>query len=49
MELHPIIFALLTWGIAAVIAVCVAFIIKVIAGIVHKKKEVADEGANQES
>ena len=49
MELHPIVFALLAYGIAAVIAVCVAFIVKVIAFIVQRKKVSADEGDKQES
>lgn len=41
-------FALLAYVIAAVIAVCVAFIVKVIAIIVQRKKGAADEGAKQE-
>ena len=48
MELHPVVFALLAYGIAAVIAVCVAFIVKVIAFIVQGKKVTADEGDKQE-
>jgi hypothetical protein len=38
MELHPFVFALLAYGIAAVIAVCVAVIIKVISSTVQRKK-----------
>ncbi|MCK4863550.1 MAG: hypothetical protein KAS25_04590 [Dehalococcoidales bacterium] len=49
MEFHPWIFALITYGVAAVIAVCVAFIIKVIALIVQRKKVAADEGAKPEN
>jgi len=49
MEFHPIIFALITYGVAAVIAVCVAFIIKIIARIVHGKNSTAEEGAKPES
>jgi hypothetical protein len=48
MELHPVVFALLAYGIAAVIAVCVAFIVKVIAFIVQRKKPATDEGKSQE-
>ncbi|MBN1177015.1 MAG: hypothetical protein JXA51_04975 [Dehalococcoidales bacterium] len=44
MEFHPWIFALITYGLAAVIAVCVAFIVKIIAAIVQRKKTAADEG-----
>jgi len=49
MEFHPLVFALITYGIAAVIAVCVAFIIKIIALIVQRKKVAADEGGEPES
>ena len=49
MELHPIVFVLIAYGIAAVIAVCVAFIIKIIAFIVQRKKVAADEGGESES
>jgi hypothetical protein len=44
MKLHPLLFALLTYAIAAVIALCVAFIIKVIAFFVQRKKGAAGEG-----
>jgi len=44
MEFHPWIFALITYGLAAVIAVFVAFIVKIIAAIVQRKKAAADEG-----
>ena len=43
MELHPFVFALLAYGIAAVIAVCVAFIVKVISFSVQRKKGAAEE------
>lgn len=49
MEFHPVVFALIAYGVAAVIAVCVAFIVKVIAFIVQRKKGAADEGAKPES
>lgn len=49
MELHPVVFALLAYAIAAVIAVCVAFIVKIIAAVVQRKKAPADEGAGQET
>jgi len=49
MEFHPIIFALITYGVAAVIAVCVAFIVKIIAAIVNRKNDVGEEGAKPES
>ena len=37
-QFHPVVFALIAYGIAAVIAVCVTFIIKAIAFIVREKK-----------
>jgi hypothetical protein len=49
MEFHPIVFALIAYGIAAVIALCVAAIVKVIAFFVQGKKEGAAEGAKPES
>ena len=49
MEFHPWIFALITYGVTAVIAVCVAFIIKIIALIVQRKKGVINEDARPES
>jgi len=49
MEFHPVIFALITYGVAAVIAVCVAFIVKIIALIVHRKNSAGEEGAGPES
>jgi len=45
MEFHPIVFALIAYGVAAVIAACVALIVRVIATIVQRKKPPADEGA----
>jgi hypothetical protein len=44
-ELHPVIFALITYGITAVIAVCVALVVKIISFLVQRKKATADEGA----
>jgi hypothetical protein len=38
MKLNPWVFALLAYGIGAVIAVCVAFIVRVIASVVQRKK-----------
>jgi len=38
MELHPFLFALLAYGIAAVIALCVTFIVKIISYTVQRKK-----------
>ena len=49
MEFHPLVFALIAYGVAAVIAACVAFIVKVIALLVQRKKGTADEGAKPES
>jgi hypothetical protein len=43
MELHPFVFVLLAYGIAAVIAVCVAFIVKIISYSVQRKKGTAEE------
>lgn len=37
MELHPLLFVIMTYGITAIIALCVAFIIKIIALIVRRK------------
>jgi hypothetical protein len=49
MEFHPLVFALIAYGVAAVIAACVAFIVKAIALIVQGKKGAADGGAQPES
>jgi hypothetical protein len=49
MQLHPVLFALLAYAVAAVIAVCVAFIVKIIAAIVQRKKAAADENSGQET
>jgi len=46
MELNPWAFAFLAYGIAAVIAVCVAFIVKIISFSVQRKKS-APEGTNE--
>ena len=45
MELNPWVFVLIAYGITAVIAACVAFIVKIIAFLVQRKKVAADEGA----
>jgi hypothetical protein len=49
MQLHPVLFALLAYALAAVIAACVAFIVKIIAAIVQRKKAPADEGPGRET
>lgn len=49
MEFHPWIFALIAYGVAAVIAVCVALIVRVIALIVQRKNGAGEEGAATES
>ena len=49
IQLHPVLFVLITYGVAAVIALCVAFIVRIIAFIVQRKKTAADEGAEQEN
>jgi hypothetical protein len=49
MEFHPWIFALIAYGVSAVIAVCMAFIVKIIAAIVQRKKVAADEGSESDS
>jgi hypothetical protein len=49
MQLHPLVFALIAYAVAAVIAVCVAFIVKAIAFIVQRKKGAGEEGAGPES
>jgi hypothetical protein len=43
-NLHPFVFVLLAYGIAAVIAVCVGLIIKVISHTVQRKKVPAGKG-----
>ena len=48
MELHPLVFVLLAYGIAAVIAVLVAFIVKIISFMVQRKQATADEGTAAE-
>jgi tryptophan-rich sensory protein len=41
----PIVFALISYGIAALIAVMVTFIVRLIAFLVREKKPQADEAA----
>ena len=45
MELHPLVFVLLAYGIAAVIAVLVAFIVKIISSTVQRKGKAAPADA----
>jgi hypothetical protein len=47
MKLHPIVFALLAYGIAAVISFCVAIIIRIIARSVQRKKTTPQAPAGQ--
>jgi hypothetical protein len=49
MELNPWVFVILAYGVAAVIAACVALIVKIIAYLVQRKKGEADEGTGQEA
>ena len=49
MELNPWVFALIAYATAAVIALCVAVIVKVIARIVQRKPGEAGEGTKTES
>ena len=44
MKFHPIVFVLIAYGITAVIALCVAFIIKVIALAVRPKESAPPAG-----
>ena len=37
MDLHPLVFVLLTYGLAAVVSVVVAFIVKIISSTVQRK------------
>jgi hypothetical protein len=47
MELHPLLFAVIAYGIAVVIALCVAIIIKLIALTVRRgEKGAAAEAEN---
>jgi hypothetical protein len=48
MKFHPIVFALIAYGIAVVIALCVAAIVKIIAFFVQRKREGEAEGAKPE-
>ena len=49
MELNPWVFVVIAYGITAVIATCVALIVKIIAFLVQRKKVAADSGAKQEA
>lgn len=50
MELNPLLFAVIAYGIAIVIALCVAFIIKIIALIVRREgKDAAVNGTKEDS
>jgi hypothetical protein len=44
MELNPWVFVLIAYAVTAVIAACVAFIVKIIAFLVQRKKTAADGG-----
>ena len=48
MELHPIVFVLLAYAMAAVIAVVVTFIVKIISRTVQRKSNAAGEDAEPE-
>ena len=48
-EFHPVVFALIAYGIAAVISVCVTFIVKTIAFLVRDKKPAAAEKPKPEN
>jgi hypothetical protein len=49
MKFHPIVFALIAYGLTIVIAACVAAIVKIIAFFVQRKKEGTVESARPES
>ena len=49
MEFHPVVFALIAYALAAVIAVCVAVIVKIIAAVVQREKAPADKESGQET
>ena len=49
MELNSWVFVLIAYGITAVIAICVALIVKIIAFLVQRKKVEAEEGAKPEA
>ena len=49
MELNPWVFVLLTFGMMAVIATCVAFIVKIIAYLVQRKSKPEKENTEQKA
>ena len=49
MKFHPIVFVLIAYGITAVIALCVTFIVRVIALAVMPKESAPAAGAKPES
>ena len=49
MKFHPIVFVLIAYGITAVIALCVTFIVRVIALAARRKESVPAGGAKTES
>jgi hypothetical protein len=49
MKFHPVVFVLIAYGITAVIALCVAFIIKVIALAARGKENAPTAGAKPQS
>jgi hypothetical protein len=49
MKFNPVVFVLIAYGITAVIAVCVAFIVKIIALIVQRKDKAPAAAAGPKS
>jgi len=49
MELNPWVFVVIAYGVTAVIATCVALIVKIIAYLVQRKKVTAEAGAKPET
>jgi large-conductance mechanosensitive channel len=45
MKFHPVVFVLIAYGITAVIAVCVFFIVKIISAVVRRKEKPAAPAA----
>ena len=48
MELHPLLFAVIAYGIAVVIALCVALIIKIIVLAVRRNEKGAAAGTKED-
>jgi uncharacterized membrane protein len=49
MKFHPIVFVLIAYGITAAIAVCVYYIVRVIALVVRRKEDAAAPPSGPES